>query len=201
MEEIPRNVSEIICEHIIACVKHPHDARPFPHLIEELSLKACMALEKIPRTVVKHDICTATSLHHIINLHRNKTKTKRLKTKKEGKIKIVNEVEIEEEVEEEERENTQVPLKQKRKCKEEASSSKKKIKFEAKDSRDPLSLALTILPQDQTPKETISPPKFKTTKAKIRSLPSGTPPPPLLSTKKQTPSTSKTKSSNPSYKI
>ncbi|KAA0060836.1 hypothetical protein E6C27_scaffold137G00650 [Cucumis melo var. makuwa] len=51
IEEIPRNVSEIICEHIIACVKHPHDARPFPHLIEELCLKACMALEKIPRTV------------------------------------------------------------------------------------------------------------------------------------------------------
>lgn len=36
MEEITMNVGELICEHIIACVNHPHGVRPFPHLIEQL---------------------------------------------------------------------------------------------------------------------------------------------------------------------
>ncbi|KAA0067069.1 hypothetical protein E5676_scaffold14G00820 [Cucumis melo var. makuwa] len=164
-----------------------------------LYLKACPAfLEKFPQTVVKDDICTIPNLPRIINLHRNKEKTKCLKTKKEGQTTVVDEVETKEE---EEREDKQVPLKRKRKGEEEDSSLKEKMRLKAKDSRDPLYLALTIVPQDQTPKETISLPKSKTTMAKIISSPSGTPPPPLPSIQKQTPSTSKTKSPSPSHKI
>uniref|UniRef100_A0A9I9E961 Uncharacterized protein n=1 Tax=Cucumis melo TaxID=3656 RepID=A0A9I9E961_CUCME len=48
MEEILVNISEIISEHIIAWVKHPRRARPYSHLIENLCLKACLTLHKLP---------------------------------------------------------------------------------------------------------------------------------------------------------
>lgn len=34
IEEILMNVDEIICEHILEWVKHPHNTRPFSYLIE-----------------------------------------------------------------------------------------------------------------------------------------------------------------------
>ncbi|TYK07557.1 hypothetical protein E5676_scaffold544G00280 [Cucumis melo var. makuwa] len=56
MEEILENVGQIIYEDIITWVKHPRGARPFPHLIEKLCLKACSTLEKLLKIAVKYDI-------------------------------------------------------------------------------------------------------------------------------------------------
>uniref|UniRef100_A0A9I9DWR4 Uncharacterized protein n=1 Tax=Cucumis melo TaxID=3656 RepID=A0A9I9DWR4_CUCME len=56
MEEIPMKIGEIISEHIIAWVKHPHGARPFLHLIEKFCLKACPTLDQLPQVEVKDGI-------------------------------------------------------------------------------------------------------------------------------------------------
>ncbi|TYK00908.1 hypothetical protein E5676_scaffold602G00710 [Cucumis melo var. makuwa] len=84
MEELQVNLGEIICEHILECVKHPYGARSFPHLIEKLCLKTCLALEKLPQVEVKDGMCTTITLPRIIAIHKNKARLKRLKTKKEG---------------------------------------------------------------------------------------------------------------------
>lgn len=126
MEEISVNVGEIIYKHIHMWVIYPHDTRPFPHLIEQLYLKACHTIKNLLKTVVKDGIWTITSLNRMINLHKNKAKDKCLKTKKTEKIDEDDEVEIEDEEERESEKQTLVISK--RKCVDEASGSKKREK-------------------------------------------------------------------------
>uniref|UniRef100_A0A9I9CFX8 Uncharacterized protein n=2 Tax=Cucumis melo TaxID=3656 RepID=A0A9I9CFX8_CUCME len=116
MEEILVNISE----HIIAWVKHPCGARPFPHLIEKLCLKACSALDKHPQVEVKDRIWSSLTFHCIIVIHKNKSKLKCFKTKQYGKSEIK---EVDDEDEEEEKEDD-IPLKRKRQDKKEASNQR-----------------------------------------------------------------------------
>lgn len=154
--KIPVNVSKIICQHIVARVKHPRGVKHFLHLIEQLCIKAYPELEKFPQIAVKDGICTAPTFFRVIAIQRNKEKPKCLKTKQEGKTKVDSEVELEKE-EEEKRKEDHIPLKRKRQGEKESSRSKKVKTTKAKDSSDPSSLVLAIIPNDQTPTKTISP--------------------------------------------
>ncbi|KAA0064201.1 hypothetical protein E6C27_scaffold548G001430 [Cucumis melo var. makuwa] len=84
MEHLLVNIGKIISKHIIAWVKHPHEARHFMHLIERLCLKACLSLEQLPYVEVKDGVWNTTTLHRIIFVHKNKVKFKCLKTKQDG---------------------------------------------------------------------------------------------------------------------
>ncbi|KAA0058409.1 hypothetical protein E5676_scaffold76994G00060 [Cucumis melo var. makuwa] len=140
IEEILVNVGKIICEHIQAWVRHPHDARPLPNLIEQIFLKACFALKNLLKTMVKDEICTITSVSHMINLNKNKAEDKCLKTKEIEKVKEDDKMEIDEE--EEREDETLSPLIRKMKGENKAfGSRKRKRKPKAKDSRDLLPLA------------------------------------------------------------
>lgn len=88
MEELPVNIGEIICEHILTWVKHPHGARPFLLLIEKLCLKACLALEKLPQVKVKDGVCTTLTFRHVILIYKNKATLKCLKSKHESQRKV-----------------------------------------------------------------------------------------------------------------
>ncbi|KAA0060863.1 hypothetical protein E6C27_scaffold137G001110 [Cucumis melo var. makuwa] len=118
IEEILVNIGKIISEHIVAWVKHPSGARPFPHLIENLCLKACLTLDKLPQ---------------------NKVKLKCLKTKQDGK----SDVKKVDGKDEEEKEKDDVPLKRKRQGGEEASRSKRIKSSKAKNSKETLPPAST----------------------------------------------------------
>lgn len=52
-------------------------------------------MKDLPKTAVKDEICTITSLNRMIDLYKNKAEDKHLRTKKMKKVDEVDEVEIE----------------------------------------------------------------------------------------------------------
>ncbi|KGN57727.1 hypothetical protein Csa_009739 [Cucumis sativus] len=130
MKKILVNIGKIISNHIIALVKHPRGARPFSYLIEQLCLRACLMLEKLPQVEVKDGIWLPSTLHRIIAIHKNKAKIKCLKTK-EG-CKVVKEIDDDDVEEEDKKDN--IPQKRKRQDKEDDLGSKKAKSSKIEDS-------------------------------------------------------------------
>uniref|UniRef100_A0A9I9DD60 Uncharacterized protein n=1 Tax=Cucumis melo TaxID=3656 RepID=A0A9I9DD60_CUCME len=87
MEEILMNIGKIINEHIITrglFLLNPSHT----YLIKKLCLKAYPALDNLPQVEVKDGVCSSSTLHRIIAIHKNKAKSKHLKTKQDGKSKV-----------------------------------------------------------------------------------------------------------------
>ncbi|KAA0025420.1 hypothetical protein E5676_scaffold68G00650 [Cucumis melo var. makuwa] len=84
MEEILMNIGKIINEHIITrglFLLNPSHT----YLIKKLCLKAYPALDNLPQVEVKDGVCSSSTLHRIIAIHKNKAKSKHLKTKQDGR--------------------------------------------------------------------------------------------------------------------
>ncbi|KAA0066896.1 hypothetical protein E5676_scaffold236G001180 [Cucumis melo var. makuwa] len=132
---------------------------------KRLAKKGQEKMEKVRTRLlkIKDEVCTASTLHRVIAIHKNKARLKCLKTKQAGQIEVKV---VDDKDEEEESEEDNVPLKCKRQGEEEALGSKKAKTSKAKDSKDTLPHASTTCPKKKKPTTTFSPIKSKFSKAK-----------------------------------